>query len=187
MWRKHRKTNDGGCSAPVTALKGDPRYSKVSQLYNIPLIPNICTFYWRENTTILIDLRGSQRLEFITGNKIPSSSSVPFGLRCTPFFSSKLAFLVDLETKGANCILWSNLHNFMTVHIYIYTLCMFLYSLMLDIREGNPKKTLAFVVLDAPAWRLASSIAPDGSMRWSMPQSKALTFLLKLQQWQQRL
>jgi len=28
---------------------------------------------------------------------------------------------------------------------------MFLYSLMLDIREGNPKKTLAFVVLDAPA------------------------------------
>lgn len=120
MWIKHGKTNDGGCSAPVTALKGDPRYSKVSQLYNIPFIPNICTFYWRENTTILIDLRGSQRLEFITGNNTPSSSSVPIGLRCTPFFSSKLAFLVDLETKGANCILWSNLHNFMTVHIYTY-------------------------------------------------------------------
>ncbi len=121
MWRKHGKTNDGGCSAPVTALKGDPRYSKVSQLYNIPLIPNICTFYWRENTTILIDLRGSQRLEFITGNKTPSSSSVPIALRCAPFFSSKLAFLVDLETKGANCILWRNLHNFMTVHIiYIH-------------------------------------------------------------------
>ncbi len=76
------------CSAPVTALKGDQRHSKVSQLYNIPFIPNICTFYWRENTTILIDLRGSQRLEFITGNKTPSSSSVPIGLRCTPIFSS---------------------------------------------------------------------------------------------------